>query len=382
MEQFDAEMLALLARKACGREDLRLEGYQAQVIKGGAEVGSSIQRISGVGEADGQATPWSLILKTITCGPGNSSSPQAAHYWAREPYYYQSGILDNLPAGLRAPRCYGAVERPGSFQLFLEDLCDEFHRVGLSQGWPLDYYRRAARCLGRFNGAYLGGRPVPEAECIPHNWLRAYVEEAAPDIELFLSSADHPILKRCLGQVSPGLVLRAWDQHQEILDALDRQPQVFCHQDAFYNNLFAELTDGGDGLVAIDWSFAGPGALGTELSPLVGAGLNFGSGHFSDGDWLVEQALEGYLAGLGEAGWHGNPDLVRFAYCASSFWRYLIGAFIGESMVWLINEAAYPFLEQWWGVTIEQLADRGGDWMTWSLPYYEEALRLKKKLHL
>lgn len=381
-ESLDAAMLVPFAREACGRDDLHLEGYRAQVLSGGAELGSTIQRISGVGEAGGQPIPWSLILKTITCGPGNSSGPQASHYWKREPYYYQSGILADLPAGLRAPRCYAIVEHPDSFQLFLEDLQDARHARGSSQGWPLEDYRTAARCLGHFNGAYLAGKPLPNADCISYGWLRTFIEECAPNMELFSKSINHPMVRRSLGDVPTGLMLQAWDQRQEIMNALDQLPQVFCHQDAFLRNLFFEHSGGGEQLAAVDWSFAGPGALGTELAPLVSAGIGLGTKRFSEGEQIASQALEGYLEGLGEAGWQGNPDLVRFGFSVSCFWRYPIGSLIGEYLEWMVNEAYYPLLEQWNGTTVEQVADATADWMSWSLPYYEETLRLKKELHL
>ena len=375
-------LLTPLARMAVGQGELRLEGWQVQAVSGGVEQGSGIQRISGVGEVNGQSTPWSLILKTITRKPENSASPQASHYWQREPYYYQSGLLDDLPGGLRAPRCYAVVEHPGRFQLFLEDLRNAFDGPGPDHGWPIVYYRTAARCLGEFNGAYLAGVPIPAAEWIPRRWLGAYLEESPPNIGLFFRSLDHPMLKRCLRSISPTLIRQAWEQRHEILDALDRLPQVFCHQDAFCRNLFSERVAGGERLAAVDWSFAGPGALGCELAPLVSASMYLGTIPMAEGERLAQLALEGYLEGLEDAGWGGNPDLVRFGFSANCFWRYIIGNLIGEFTVWWINEAYYPFMEQVKGTSIEQMADFTAEWLAWSAPYYEETMRLKKALNL
>ena len=382
VQQFDSETLTPLARLAVGQGDLRLEGWQVQALSGGFEQGSSVQRISGVGEVNGKSTPWSLILKTITRMPGNSASPQASHYWQREPNYYQSGLLADLPGGLRAPRCYGVVERPGCFQLYLEDLKDAFNGPGPDHGWPMETYRTAARCLGEFNGAYLAGVPIPAAEWIPRRWLGAYIEEAAPNMDLFFRSLDHPMLKRSIRGISPTLIRQAWEQRHEILAALDRLPQVFCHQDTFCRNLFAERAAGGERLAAVDWSFAGPGALGCELGALIPASMGLGTIPFAQGGQLAQSALAGYLEGLDSAGWHGNPDLVRFGFSANCFWRYPIGALIGEFTENVINEAYYPIVEQMMGIPVEQVADSTAEWMAWTVPYYEETMRLKKALNL
>jgi hypothetical protein len=318
-QSLDAVMLTPLARKASGRENLRLEGWQVETISGGAE-GSIVQRISGVGQADGQAVPWSLISKTIVAGPANSASLQASHYWKREPNYYQSGLLANLPGGLRAARCYGWVDQADRCQLFLEDL----QAAVSGMTWTVDYYLTVARCLGQFNGEYLAGRLIPTAEWIPRQWMRAYLEEGAAHIDLFFRSLENPILKRSFRTIPSALIRTAWDQRHAILDALDQLPQTFCHQDAFCRNLYSELTPGGDRLVPIDWSYAGPAALGAELVPLVLAGFGLGSIPISEGSRLAQLALEGYLKGLGDAGWRGDPDLVRFGFSVGSFYRYPI----------------------------------------------------------
>jgi len=385
--QLDTVLLATMACKASGRKNLRLEGWQAQKLSGGAELGSTIQRISGEGTADGESVPWSLILKTITCVTTNSGSPQASHFWKREPYYYQSGLLDALPVGLRAPRCYACFEhsgceQPGSFQLFLEYIGDAFNGSGSGHSWPLPYFRTAARCLGQFNGAYLMETLIPKAEWIPRNWFKAYIEEATPKFDPFFSSLRLPIPRRFIRSLSPDLIGQAWEQRHEIYAALDRLPKVFCHNDAFSRNLFAENTPTGDRLVAVDWSYAGPGPLGFELVALVSASLGMEPIPFTESNQLTQLALDGYLEGLGDVGWHGNPDLVRFAFSAGCFWRYLFGMLIGENTEYIVNEANYPSVEKETGISMEQLADSIGVWMDWSMPYYEETMRLKKALNL
>jgi hypothetical protein len=381
----DPALLAPLARQATGREDLRLEGWQVQKIIGGIEQGSAVLRLSGEGYSAGESVPWTMILKIIRPGPTNSASPQGSHYWQREPCYYRSEIFTDLPGGLRAPNCYAVLEQPDDgYWLFLEDVRDLYNLPTPDHGWPIEYYRTAARCLGQFNGAYLNGKPIPEADWIPRQWLRVYVEEAAQNIDLFFRSQDHPFFKRAYSQLSMGLLREAWDERHEIMNALDRLPQVFCHQDAFCRNLFAQRArDGSDQLVAIDWSYAGRAPLGSELGQLVFASMGLGTIPFSEGDRLEQIALEGYLAGLSDAGWRGNPDLVRFGSAAASFWRNTFGAVIGEAVPWILDERYHPFMQQTsGGMSMDQIADFWASAIGWYLKMYHEACRLKKALKL
>jgi len=72
---------------------------------------------------------------------------------------------------------------------------------------------------------------------------------------------------------------------------------------------------------------------------------------------LEQIALDGYLAGLGDAGWQGNPDLVRFGYAATLYWRYVFGAFVGESVTWMLDERYHAAIERATGHTMEEGAD-------------------------
>jgi hypothetical protein len=87
----------------------------------------------------------------------DKNNPSGHHYWKREALLYESGLLDDLPTGLMAPRCFGVVEQPdGEYWLSLEEVNDD---VGAR--WPLAHYGVVAHHLGLFNGAYLMGRPIP-----------------------------------------------------------------------------------------------------------------------------------------------------------------------------------------------------------------------------
>ena len=68
-------------------------------------------------------------------------------------------MLTDLPGGIAAPRCFAVEERADdSCWLWLEVVRD-----AVGPRWSLADYAQAADRLGRFNGAYLAGYPLPDA---------------------------------------------------------------------------------------------------------------------------------------------------------------------------------------------------------------------------
>ena len=91
---------------------------------------------------DGQAAPWSIILKMMAgrleLQPGAIDHPL---YWEREALVYQSGLLEDLPGGVIAPLPggYGRIE---SLWLWLEQVrANATARAGRWSSMPA---RRAA----------------------------------------------------------------------------------------------------------------------------------------------------------------------------------------------------------------------------------------------
>lgn len=128
-----------------------------------------------------------LIVKIIHSG-ARGVDPQAYNYWKREVLVYQSGFLKELPGKLAAPRCYEVAEQPdGSVWIWMEDVKDD-----LQHPWSIEQYARVARILGQFNGAYLVGRSIPADSWVAHDWLRNYLDHAAPMVEFIRQNQAHP----------------------------------------------------------------------------------------------------------------------------------------------------------------------------------------------
>lgn len=372
--ELDSRLLIPIVAAALDEPAVELGGWQAEPLHGGLEAGNRLLRFSGQARTPAQAErPWSLVLKIVSRTPESETDPQGLHYWQREALAYQSGLLAGLPCGITAPRCYNATqESAGEIWLWLEEVQD-----AVGKPWPLEHHRQVASCLGCANGVYLSGHPLPGEPWLTRGWLRKYVENAAPIVQKLPELRKVPLFQRTFPRLADDFLLAAWERRGQFLQAIERLPQTFCHLDAFSGNLFWRPDRGGQGqLVAVDWAFAGIAALGEELAPLV-----IMSATPENSAQLYETCLEGYLAGLGESGWHGDPDLVRFSSQAALFYRYVFGAILGEGWLALQDERNYPLVAARFGVPqIELVVDQIGSMNPVYRQLYENAGRLLDRI--
>jgi hypothetical protein len=336
-QQIDQAHLTDLVQKALDRPKLEIADWKIQPVQGGFEWDSAVFRLQGQAKDAGETLPWSLILKAIRSSK-KAENPGGIWYWKREALAYQSGLLQRLPGGnLTTPACYEVQERPdGAIWLWMEDIRDD-----VPNPWTVAQYAVAARHLGQFNGAYLTGQAIPPEPWIPRNWLRMYVEHSAEAIAFIRKEPYHPVVQNMLPGIAEAQVLAAWDEHAHTLDVLESLPQVFCHQDAFRRNLFAR----GGKTVAIDWGYLGNAPVGAELVALIAASLGFFEIPAEQVLELDRQCFEGYLQGLREAGWTGNPRLVRTGYAVTLLLRYPVGGQVGEALPAMLDQAGRSHIE-------------------------------------
>jgi hypothetical protein len=76
--------------------------------------------------------------------------------------------------------------------------------------------------------------------------------------------------------------------------------------------------------VAIDWEEIGPGPVGAEAATLVFGTLRRGAVPVQQAEELERTALLAYQRGLRDAGWNGDPRLVRLGYAAAVALRWFI----------------------------------------------------------
>ena len=350
LQDIDPPSLAAAVRAALDDPAAQPSGWRADPIYGGAATNTALYRVSGGAETRGEIRQWSLVLKVFRMR-GRADDPLRWNYWKREPLAYQSGLLASLPGGLTAPRCFGALERSGGeVWLWLEDVADVGRR------WSLGDFERAARHLGRFNGAYLAGQAPPSHAWLSRGRLRAWVAFCADAIAALPSNLRHPLARDRFSDAAIGRLLRLWAEREALLDALDRLPQVFGHLDAFPRNLAVRRSAGGARLVAIDWASVGFGAVGEELAPLVAASLIFFEADVSIARQLDAAAFAGYVDGLREAGARVDEASARFGYTAAASLRYGLGIALDVGIAG--DERHHAWAEQVLGRSVEEMLAR------------------------
>jgi hypothetical protein len=337
--------------------------WRIEPLSGGWEATTSVYRLAGQAQAQEATLAWSLVLKIVR-PTAERLDPAHWNYWQREPLAYQSGWLGSLPGGVAAPQVYAVVEQTdGSIWLWLESITDTSESP-----WPFSAFGVAAHQLGRFNGAYLMGRPLPTESWASRGWLRSYVEDYAPVVERLAAHQENALVRRAVPVAYLDKMLRLCAERKQLLAALEELPQTFCHLDAWRWNLF--LTTGKEGeprTMLVDWAFVGLGAIGQELAPLVYSNRREAA--------MEEYALARYLAGLHEAGWRGAEADVRLGYHVTMALSYGL-ALVGFYADALLDETQHAFLEAQSGGSMAEFATSFTAWMDFALPHAGRAREL------
>lgn len=320
LQSIDLPQLTAIVRQASGRDSIQIRDWRLNQLGGGVgnPVSVGLYRFEGDWQDGDERADWSVVLKIIQSpanvgevdmGEGDDQSHW--NYWKRELYVYPSGLLDTLPEGLAAPRCYGAAELPGNVAtLWLEDISDAY-----AGNWSLDRYALAARHLGRLNGSYVSGRPLPAFPWLSADRNRQWVAFPWRDIPW-----DHPQVLELYPRPEVNAFRRLLFDHERFLAKLALVPKTLCHGDTYPTNLKARLLpDGRQQTVALDWALTGIQPLGDDLGQLVfGAQLNLDTIRQADAETTL---FESYIDGLRDSGCQVDPRLVRFGYSVSAAMR-------------------------------------------------------------
>jgi hypothetical protein len=351
LADIDQATLTPLVRSALGSKNVEVIGWNCEQLHGGIGAGNAVFRFSGQVRDQERNLLWSLILKS-TCQAGDNTAASAWNYYKREADAYRSGWLADLPGGLAAPRCFGVTERAdGTCWMWLEEVGEE-----VGSQWPLEHYGVVARHAGQFNGVYLMERSLPSWPWLSSDWLRNYIALSAPAIPRIRDLLDHPLVRRGWPGDASDRLFHLWEERNLFLDALGRLPQTLCHLDLFRRNLFARKTaDGDDQTVVIDWAYVGKSAIGEELVPLALASIAFNEVDVDQAQALDEVVFEGYLEGLRDAGWRGDPRQARLGYTAASL-RFRF-AELNKAIDMMLDESQHPFLERVFGCSMEENQD-------------------------
>ncbi|MEM7132380.1 MAG: phosphotransferase [Chloroflexota bacterium] len=371
LSSIDVDTLNSVACRTLNLEKGNVAEWHYQRIYGGAgdvgDVLSAVYRFAGTVHVEDKQMDWSLILKVVGT-TADDDDPTQPRYWKREVLAYESGQLTDLPGGLKAPRFYGTFRFSEKvIGLWLEDLADD-----IGAEWPLSHYCVVARHLGQFNGSFgAQSEPYPKPwYCQDHYQHIRRAKQAGRKFDELRAAVDDPKTKRWfLHDDDMHGMLRLWEERSLFLNALDHPPQTLVHGDAFRRNLFARKSASGQyETVAIDWTYVGTAAIGFELASLVHGTLIFSEVGIADARELDQIVFEGYLSGLQDAGWQGDPRQVRLGYTASS--AMIFGLGYGA---FKLNESTYPWLEQAFGLPIDKFMRLGAELNRFFLELADEA---------
>jgi hypothetical protein len=351
----DKDALTPVVRSVLGSDSASVTEWSVAPL-GSADVhfgGGRLFLVTGTAAIGTAARSWSVVLKPVAredteraMDPSDTFDDYA--FWKREPLAYASGVLERLrEGGLRAPRCYGVVERgPDRYWIWLEYLARD-------DAWPLARYELAAHHLGAFNGVYIASESPPTSDWMATTGsVQAYWGRSHPFMDSaveFLGTPAmwrHHEIRRAIDPLNLGDLAAFFAEQDTYVGALAALPQTFCHNDAVRTNLFAD--DGRPDArrtIAVDWQVAGHGPIASELAMLIAGSVLFLKVRAEDVDDLADRTWRAYLGGLDEAGYRPDETVVRFAFAAS------IAARCGLlAAIWLRNGLEDPeWVASVWG---------------------------------
>jgi hypothetical protein len=359
----DAPTITRVARAALGDATADVASWERTPLAwlAIAPTTKELTRYSGL-TSDGRS--WSAILKVL-----RRPESQWNQDWRREADVYASGVLERLPPGIFAPRLYAIEDGDAQVSLWLEEVIES------ELVWPLARYAVAARDLGRFNGAYLAGRALPDAPPLRDDWLARWVTMTGEPSRAILD--DHAFAAHELVQqaVSPSTLDRVREFHARrtlLFEALARLRPTVSHLDAWRANLIARDTAGATETVAIDWSLLGLAPAGQEIAIFVtGARVWLGL-NAKDAGAVGELSFHSYVDGLRDAGWSADESEVRFAYAASAALWAVTPAPLW--LRWFTLPDRRDWLERKFGMRLEQAARPFGTFIEFALDLGDEAL--------
>lgn len=350
----DAATLTPVVREIAGdpRAELGEWTYERLAVVSGLPDHRGLFRFSGSASADEAATSWSAVLKIVQRHPEWSDDPADARFWRREAAAFQSGLLDGID-GLTPVRCYAITDADAETLLvWLEELEDEY-----DSRWPVERYELAARHLGQMGGAYLAGRALPD-----HEWLlrRPIGGGGSGGAALAMIEDEktwqHPEVQSAYPEPIADRLREQWADRRAFQAAVAQMSTTLCHNDAHTENLFSRWRDDGtQETVAVDWELVGIGPVASDITFLVIATLRRLAVDMADADALEEAVLEGYCAGLEDAGWGGHEDEVRRGFTAAVALRL---GLVPQTLDLILREDRRAQAERGWNRPVAELIER------------------------
>lgn len=288
---------------------------------------ASLERVVATTTDGQQVSVFVKTLRSIRHWPMFETIPEAfrdaavaGFPWHVEADVYASGLLSDLPDGLRSPRL-----------LLIEELGDDRTRLWMEDvaappaAWDLAQYQMAAHALGRLAGRFPAARlpaELPPLGMGLRAFFRLRIESTVLPPLRSDQTWDHPFTRAALA-VDPDLradLLTLVDDAPLILDMLDGLPLTLAHWDACPQNLLAD-PERVDVFVAIDWSFTTTAPVGFDLGQLLVGLAQTGELDPTELPAIHAAIVPAYLEGLRNEGVDADPADVRTGYVGSLLLR-------------------------------------------------------------
>lgn len=281
--------------------------------------------VSGRAETPAGEQPFRMFLKIVqsfdqsplfATVPDHLREQAAASVpWRIEPLVYESDLAAHLPQGLRMLRAL-AVRWP-------DDRCAAIWLPVVTvrpQPWGLPDYRRAGRLIGRFAAApgirQLAQSLPDQPPASPRPSARAYAEGRLGFAVAPALGGDSLWEQPVVAQAFPPALREDLQRHlanvPRYVEELESFPQLAAHGDACPNNLL--LTDEPGVITLIDFGTFSEQPLGFDLSQMVLGEIHLGREDAAALPALEAAAVEGYVAGLADAGLAIDAGQVRRAH--------------------------------------------------------------------
>ncbi|KNF07598.1 choline/ethanolamine kinase [Gottschalkia purinilytica] len=368
LRNYDKLKLLDLISKSFNSNDITNITYNYTPIvssKGAATDG--VYRVYGKAKVKSITKDWSFILKVLSSTQVGETDICHPLYWKREAIIYDSTLLDTLPSKLKGPKCYSIEKQTdNSIWLWMEELSDD-------SLWSLDQYSKSAKILGNFNGEYISKKAMPNYPWLTQNgspratlhhlsWIKKSIEDKA--------IWEHPMIRSAFSKSTSKHLIKLWNDSPFLLDKLETLSETFCHLDAFRRNMFFSQDNI---LTLIDWSYAGKGIIGTDISDLASASFSMFETNLSKPNDLFDIILESYIDGLKDVGWNGSYEKIKFAFYTISALKY------GCLLMWLPNisdKTSYKIWEQISKHSMEEYIHQQGILVSYLLSLSDEARKL------
>jgi hypothetical protein len=391
LDSIDRTRLEPIVRCALDNKEAKVLDWKIHPLSSVTASVGYIFRLTGTARTQSDVLDWSAILKVIPSPTSNlvklnflSDEPSHFGYWRREMLLYQSGLCDELPDGLVAPRCYAVSEHVDSYWLWLEDLAD-----GSGTQWSLSHIGLAARRFGHFNGLYAVERPLPSWPWLASDegvskWI---IEQRLVTDETWQQISDqckkHALIRHAWPDDTLEKLQHLWREREEFYSILKQLPITLIHGDVSCKNLFARRRENGDDeIVAIDWGLVGIAPLGQEISDLTVhtvRELYLPPGKL---DELDQHVFDEYIQGLRDVGWKGDSRVVRLGCTARTALHFGLGLTMMRGEMSFLDDEKRVQIEANTGLSMEEHLDIFATLRRFVTAQADETRALKNSLHL